>query len=64
MSSKDRTRRRPGAESQQKIEKKVEDRAYTTRERDGFLDEVMKVTEATRAEIWDAVTKEFARKRA
>lgn len=64
MSDKEGTRRRPGAESQQEIEKEVEDRAYTTRERDGLLDEMMKVTEAMRAEVLDAVSKEFARKRA
>lgn len=64
MSGRSGTRRRLDAELEREIEEEVKDRTHATRRQKSLLDAMLEVTEATRAEILEAVSKEVVRKRA
>lgn len=64
MSGRGETRRTLSAELEQEIKEEVEYPADATRGQKDLLDAMLEVTEKTRAEISEAVSKEVARKRA
>lgn len=64
MSGKSETRRRLSAEFDQEIEEDAQGRTHAITGQKSLLEAMLEVTEATRAEISEAVSKEVARKRA